>query len=70
VLIPTYRCSGDPLRALTSARLADNPPRQGPLLLLSGSLPVTSTQAELLAFRDAEWKSTSDLIKAADIKLE
>lgn len=39
-------------------------------LLLSGSLPVTSTQAELLAFRDAEWKSTSDLIKAADIKLE
>lgn len=44
----------------------DVPPR----LLLSGSLPVTSTQAELLAFRDAEWKSTSDLIKAADIKLE
>jgi tripartite-type tricarboxylate transporter receptor subunit TctC len=39
-------------------------------LLLSGSLPVTSTQAELLAFRDAEWKSTSDLITAADIKLE
>ena len=39
-------------------------------LLLSGSLPVTSTQAELVAFRDAEWKSTSDLIKAANIKLE
>ena len=41
-----------------------------PRLLLSGNLPVTSTRAELLAFRDAEWKSTSDLIKAADIKLE
>ena len=39
-------------------------------LLLSGNLPVTSTQAELLAFRDAELKITSDLIKAANIKLE
>ncbi len=39
-------------------------------LLLSGSLPVTSTQAELVAFHDAERKSTSDLIKAANIKLE
>ena len=39
-------------------------------LLLTGSLPVTSTQAELLAFREAEWKTTSDLIKAANIKLE
>ena len=44
----------------------DVPPR----LLLSGSLPVTSTHAELLAFRDAESKSSSDLIKAANIKLE
>ncbi len=39
-------------------------------LLLSGNLPVTSTQAELVAFRDAEWKSTSDLIREAKIKLE
>jgi tripartite-type tricarboxylate transporter receptor subunit TctC len=39
-------------------------------LLLSGSLPVTSTHAELLAFRDVEWKTTGDLIKAANIKLE
>ena len=44
----------------------DVPPR----LLLTGSLPVTSTHAELVAFRDAEWKSSSDLIKAANIKLE
>jgi tripartite-type tricarboxylate transporter receptor subunit TctC len=41
-----------------------------PRLLLSGSLPVTSTQAELVAFRDAEWKSTRELIEAANIKLE
>jgi len=41
-----------------------------PRLLLSGSLPVTSTQAELAAFHDGERKATSDLIKAADIKLE
>ncbi|MGE0767104.1 MAG: Bug family tripartite tricarboxylate transporter substrate binding protein [Hyphomicrobiaceae bacterium] len=39
-------------------------------LLLSGMLPVTSTQAELLAFRDSETKSTGELIKAANIKLE
>jgi tripartite-type tricarboxylate transporter receptor subunit TctC len=39
-------------------------------LLVGGSLPVTSTQAELVAFHDSERKSTSDLIKAADIKLE
>ena len=39
-------------------------------LLLTGSLPVTSTHAELLAFLDAERKTTSDLIKAANIKLE
>lgn len=39
-------------------------------LLLSGSLPVVSTQAELVAFHDAERKATSELIKAADIKLE
>ena len=38
-------------------------------LLLSGSLPVISTRAELAAFHDAERKSTSDLIKAANIKL-
>jgi tripartite-type tricarboxylate transporter receptor subunit TctC len=48
------------------SKAPDVPPR----LLLTGSLPVTSTQAELLAFRDAEWKTTSDLIKAANIKLE
>ena len=45
-------------------------PDVAPRLLLSGSLPVSSTQAELLAFWDAERKSTSDLIKAANIKLE
>ncbi len=39
-------------------------------LLLSGSLPVTSTQAELVAFHEGERKATSELIKAADIKLE
>jgi tripartite-type tricarboxylate transporter receptor subunit TctC len=48
------------------SKAPDVPPR----LLLSGSLPVTSTHAELVAFRDAEWKSASDLIKAANIKLE
>jgi tripartite-type tricarboxylate transporter receptor subunit TctC len=39
-------------------------------LLVAGSLPVQSTQAELVAFHDAERQSTSDLIKAANIKLE
>ncbi|MFM9940808.1 MAG: Bug family tripartite tricarboxylate transporter substrate binding protein [Hyphomicrobiaceae bacterium] len=39
-------------------------------LLLAGMLPVTSTQAELAAFLDGEKKSTSELIKAADIKME
>ncbi len=39
-------------------------------LLLSGMLPVTSTQTELLAFREAEIKATGDLIKSANIKLE
>jgi len=41
-----------------------------PRLLLAGNLPVTSTQAEMMAFRDSEWKATSDLIKAANIKFE
>ena len=48
------------------SKLPDVPAR----LLLSGNLPVTSTQAELVAFRDAERKSTSELIKAANIKFE
>ena len=39
-------------------------------LLLSGSLPVTSTLAELRAFRDANWNVTADLIKVANIKLD
>lgn len=39
-------------------------------LLLVGMLPVISTEAELLAFRDAEIKTTSELIKLANIKLE
>lgn len=39
-------------------------------LLLGGSLPVTSTQAELVAFHNSERKSTGDLIAAANIKLE
>jgi len=39
-------------------------------LLLSGSLPVTSTLAELRAFRDANWNATADLIKVANIKLD
>lgn len=39
-------------------------------LLLSGMLPVTSTRAELLAFRDSNWKDTEDLIKVANIKIE
>ena len=41
-----------------------------PRLLLSGCLPVTSTQAELVAFYHGERKTTADLIKAANIKLE
>jgi tripartite-type tricarboxylate transporter receptor subunit TctC len=39
-------------------------------LLLCGSLPVSSTQAELMAFPNAATKSTSELIEAANIKLE
>jgi len=39
-------------------------------LLLSGMLPVTSTHEELLAFREANWKETAELIKVANIKLE
>lgn len=39
-------------------------------LLLVGMLPVTSTQAELVAFHEAEKKSSSELIKAANIKME
>jgi len=39
-------------------------------LLLSGMLPVRSTHAELLAFRDSETKATAELVKAANIKLE
>jgi tripartite-type tricarboxylate transporter receptor subunit TctC len=39
-------------------------------LLLSGMLPVTSTQAELQAFREGESRMTTELIKAANIKLE
>jgi hypothetical protein len=33
-------------------------------------MPVTSTLAELHAFREAEIKATTDLIKLADIKIE
>lgn len=39
-------------------------------LLLTGSLPVTSTREELLAFRERESKAMSDLIAAANIKIE
>ncbi|MGD9803712.1 MAG: Bug family tripartite tricarboxylate transporter substrate binding protein [Hyphomicrobiaceae bacterium] len=39
-------------------------------LLLSGNVPAVSTQAELLAFREAESKTMAELIKAANIKLE
>ena len=39
-------------------------------LLLSGNLPSTSTRGELVAFREAETKAMSDLIKTANIKLE
>ena len=41
-----------------------------PRMLLTGSLPVSSTYAELLAFLDAERKTTGELIKVANIKLE
>jgi tripartite-type tricarboxylate transporter receptor subunit TctC len=41
-----------------------------PRLLINGSLPVTSTLAELHAFREANWNATADLIKVAKIKLE
>ena len=39
-------------------------------LMLTGMLPVVSTQAELVTFLDGERKATSDLIKSANIKLE
>ena len=39
-------------------------------LILVGMLPVTSTQAELQAFREAEIKTTTELITLANIKLE
>ena len=45
-------------------------PETAARLLLIGMLPVTSTQAELQAFREAEIKTTSELIKLANIKLE
>lgn len=39
-------------------------------LLLSGNVPVTSTQSELLAFREEDTKTMAELIKTANIKLE
>ena len=45
-------------------------PETATRLLPSGMLPVTSTQDELLAFREAETKATSELIKITNIKLE
>ena len=45
-------------------------PETAARLLLVGMLSVTSTQAELQAFREAEIKTTSELIKLANIKLE
>ena len=42
-------------------------PETAARLLLIGMLPVTSTQAELEAFRDAEIKTTSELIKLATL---
>jgi tripartite-type tricarboxylate transporter receptor subunit TctC len=45
-------------------------PETSTRLLPVGMLPVTSTHAELLAFREAEMKATSELIKVANIKLE
>lgn len=45
-------------------------PATVPRVLLSGMLPVVSTHAELMAFRDREWNATSALIKAANIKFE
>jgi tripartite-type tricarboxylate transporter receptor subunit TctC len=39
-------------------------------LLPLGMLPVTSTKEELMAFREAEAKATSELIKLANIKIE
>ena len=45
-------------------------PETAARLLLIGMLPVTSTLKELEAFREAEIKTTSELIKLANIKLE
>jgi tripartite-type tricarboxylate transporter receptor subunit TctC len=45
-------------------------PETAARLLLIGMLPVTSTEAELQAFREAEIKTTRELIKLANIKLE
>jgi tripartite-type tricarboxylate transporter receptor subunit TctC len=45
-------------------------PETSTRLLPVGMLPVTSTHAELLAFREAETKATSELIKVANIKIE
>jgi tripartite-type tricarboxylate transporter receptor subunit TctC len=39
-------------------------------LIQTGSVPVISTQAELLAFREAESNSMAELIKVANIKLD
>jgi tripartite-type tricarboxylate transporter receptor subunit TctC len=45
-------------------------PESAARLLLVGMLPVTSTQPELVAFRETETKNTRELIKLANIKLE
>jgi tripartite-type tricarboxylate transporter receptor subunit TctC len=47
-----------------------NTPDIAAKLILSGNVPASSTQAELLAFRDAETKAMANLIKTANIKLE
>jgi len=58
----------DKLHAKVS-EISKTPEMTAKLQLVSAA-PVVSTQAELLAFREAETKSMAELIKSANIKLE
>ena len=78
--IPTCRCGSAWAPAGVPQHIADalhakvteiaKLPETSTRLLPVGMLPVASTHAELLAFREAEMKATSELIKVANIKLE
>ena len=61
-----------PIRDMLHAKVTEfsKLPEMAAKLWVASNLPVTSTQAELLAFREAESQSMAELIKTADIKLE